>query len=99
MFKGTNVFEFTKLSFKTKYNNAVVYSVNGNCLFSRGKQEKKLLKRFFVYIYCELYLLRTILFLSINIPPKIDDFLRESSFTDGLLFHWRIKTGGVLIHR
>ena len=76
MFKGTKVFEFTKLSFKTKYNNAVVYSVNGNCLFSRGKQVQN--KRFFVYIYCELYLLRPVLFLSINIPPKIDDFLRES---------------------
>ena len=47
MFKGSNVFEFTKFSFKTKYNNTVVYSVNSNYLFSRGKQEKKLLKQFF----------------------------------------------------
>ena len=47
MFKGSNVFEFTKCPLKTKYNNIVVYSVNNNLLFSRGKQEKKLLKQFF----------------------------------------------------
>ena len=40
MFKDSNVFEFTIFPFKTKYNNTVVYSVNSNCLFSRGKQEK-----------------------------------------------------------
>ena len=59
MFKDSNVFEFTNFPFKSKYNNSdnnnnnsnnnnknntVVYSVNGNYLFFRGKQEKKLLK-------------------------------------------------------
>ena len=33
--------------FSIAYNNTVVYSVNSNYLFSRGKQEKKLLKQFF----------------------------------------------------
>ena len=42
MFKDSNVFEFTNFPFKTRYSNIVVYSVNSNCLFSRGKQEKKL---------------------------------------------------------
>ena len=32
----------------------------------------------------------------INIPPKLDDFEKESYITEGVLFHWRIKTGGVL---
>ena len=41
MFKGSNDFEFTKFSFKTNYNNTVVYSVHSNYSFSRGKQEKK----------------------------------------------------------
>ena len=41
MFKDSNVFEFTNFSFKTKYNDTVVYSVNSNYLFSMGKQEKK----------------------------------------------------------
>ena len=45
MFKDSNVFEFTNFSLKTKYYNIVVYSVNSNYLFSRGKQEKKLLKQ------------------------------------------------------
>ena len=40
MFKDSNVFEFTNFPFKTKYNNAVVYSVNSNYLLSRKKQEK-----------------------------------------------------------
>ena len=31
--------------FSIAYNNTVVYSVNSNYLFSRGKQEKKLLKQ------------------------------------------------------
>ena len=47
MFKDSKVFEFTNFQFKTKYNNNVVYSVNSNYLFSRGKQEKKLLKQLF----------------------------------------------------
>ena len=44
MFKDSNVFKLTNFPFETKYNNTVVYSVNRNYLFSRGKQEKKLLK-------------------------------------------------------
>ena len=42
-----NVFEYTNFPFKTKYNDTVVYSVDSNYLFSRAKQEQKLLKRFF----------------------------------------------------
>ena len=40
MFKDSNVFELTNFPFKTKYSSTVVYFVNSNCLFSRGKQEK-----------------------------------------------------------
>ena len=40
VFKDSNVFEFTNFPFKTKYNSTVVYSVNGNYLFSRKEQEK-----------------------------------------------------------
>ena len=40
MVKDLNVFEFTNFPFKRKYNNTVVYSLNSNYLFSRGKQEK-----------------------------------------------------------
>ena len=40
MLKDSNVFEFTNFPFKTKYDNAVVYSVNSNYLFLREKQEK-----------------------------------------------------------
>ena len=47
MFKDSNAFEFTIFPFKAKYSNTVVYSVNSNYLFSREKQEKKLLKQFF----------------------------------------------------
>ena len=32
MFKSSNVFEFTKFPFKTKYNNTAVHSVNSNIL-------------------------------------------------------------------
>ena len=39
MFKDSNVFEFTSFPFKTK-SYTVVYSVNSNYLFSRGKLEK-----------------------------------------------------------
>ena len=39
MSKNSNIFRFTNFPFKTKYNTAV-YSVNSNCLFSRGKQEQ-----------------------------------------------------------
>ena len=46
MYKDSNVFEFANFPFKTKCNNTVVYSVDSNYLFSRGKQEKKLLKKF-----------------------------------------------------
>ena len=41
MFKDSNVFKFTNFSFKTKSNNTVVYSVNSIHLFSKRKQEKK----------------------------------------------------------
>ena len=37
MFKDSNVFVFANFLFKTKYDNTVVYSVNSNCLFPRGK--------------------------------------------------------------
>ena len=47
MFKDSKVFEFTNFSFKRKYNNIAVYSVNSKYLFSRGKQEKQLLKQCF----------------------------------------------------
>ena len=51
MFKSSNIFEATNFPFKTKYNVTVVYSINRNCLFSRGKLEKKLLKQFFDTLY------------------------------------------------
>ena len=38
--EGSNVFEFTKFPFETKYDNTAVYSANCNYLFSRGKHEK-----------------------------------------------------------
>ena len=47
MYKDSDVFEFTNLPFKTEYIDTVVYSVDSNYLFSRGKQEKKLLKQLF----------------------------------------------------
>ena len=47
MYEDWNVFEYTNFPFKTKYNDTVVYSVDSNYLFLRGKQEQKLLKRFF----------------------------------------------------
>ena len=47
LLKDSNGFEFTNFPFETKYNNAVVYSAGRNYLFSREKQEKKLLKQFF----------------------------------------------------
>ena len=64
MFKDSNVLEFTNFPFKAKYNNTVVSSNNSNYLFSMQKQEKKLLKQFFL----------NLLSLLINIPPKIDYF-------------------------
>ena len=63
MFKDSNVFEFTNFPFKIKYNDTVVYSANSNYLFSRGKQEKKLLKQLYDQIY----------YLFIDILPKLDD--------------------------
>ena len=63
MFEDSNFWEFTNFQFKTKYNTAV-YSVNSNYLFSREKQEKKLLKQFFL----------NLLSLFINVPPQLDDF-------------------------
>ena len=47
MFKDSNVFGFTNFSSQTKYNNTAAFSVNSNYLFSRRKQDKKLLKQFF----------------------------------------------------
>ena len=44
MFKGLEFFKFTKFPFKTKSNDTAVYSVNSNYLFSKGNQEKKLVK-------------------------------------------------------
>ena len=44
MYKDSNVFEFSNFPFKTKCNNTVVYSVDSNYLFSRGKKGRKLLK-------------------------------------------------------
>ena len=41
MFKGSNVFEFTNFPFKTNYNNTVVYVVNSNYLFSRGRGKQE----------------------------------------------------------
>ena len=49
MFKDSNIYQFTNFPFKTKYNNTVVYFVNSNCLFSKGKQEKKLLIQLCIY--------------------------------------------------
>ena len=63
MFKDSNVFEFTNFPFKIQYNDTVVYSANSNYLFSRGKQEKKLLKQLYDQIY----------YLFIDISPKLDD--------------------------
>ena len=56
MFKDSNVFEFTNFSLKSKYNN--------NYLFSRRKQEEKLMKQFFDKIYRVF----------IGISSKLDDF-------------------------
>ena len=47
MFKESNVFGFTNFSSQTKHNNTAAFPVNSNYLFSRRKQEKKLLKQFF----------------------------------------------------
>ena len=44
MFKDSNVFEFNNIPFKAKYNKTAVYSVNRNYLFSKGKQEKKIVE-------------------------------------------------------
>ena len=46
-FEDSIDFELTNFPFKTKYDNNAVYSGYSNCLFSRGKQEKNLLKQFF----------------------------------------------------
>ena len=50
MFQDSNVFEFTNFSFKMKYNNTVVYSVNSIYLFSKGKQEKTRKARGFKFL-------------------------------------------------
>ena len=64
LFKDSNIFEFTNLSFKTNYNSAVVYSANSNYLYSRRKKEKKMSKQFFNEICCAF----------ITTPPKLDYF-------------------------
>ena len=56
MFNDLNVFEFTNFSFKSIINNSVVTvinnnSVNGNYLFSRGKQEKKIERVYYLLIF------------------------------------------------
>ena len=40
MFKYSEVFEFISFPFKTKYNKTIVYNVNNNNLFLRGKERK-----------------------------------------------------------
>ena len=50
MFKDSNIFQFTNFLFRTKDNNTVLYSVNRNCLFSRGKQKK--LKTIWLDLLC-----------------------------------------------
>ena len=47
MSKDSNVFEFTNIPFKKKYNNIVVYSVNSNYLFVRRNQGKKIVETIF----------------------------------------------------
>ena len=61
MFKSSNIFEATNFPFKTKYVT-VVYSVNRNCLFSRGKLEKKLLKQFFDTLYLLMFRQNSMIF-------------------------------------
>ena len=63
--KDLNIFEFTNFPFKTKDNNAEVYSVNRNYLFSGRQQEKTIVETTLrLNLYCVF----------INIPSKVDDF-------------------------
>ena len=73
MFKDSNVFEFTNFPFKTKYNNAVVYSVNSNYLLSRKKQEK-IIDETILWFKSTVYLLT---------------FSQNSWILKGVLCHWR----------
>ena len=43
---------------KQKYNNTVVYSVNSDCLFSRGKQEKSCWNNSLIKSSVQLIILR-----------------------------------------
>ena len=43
-FKDSNVFEFTGFPFKAEYNNTAVCSANSHYLFSKRKQEKKIVE-------------------------------------------------------
>ena len=52
-------------------------------------QYKTSVRWFFDQIYCVV----------IKISSKLDDFWRESWFTNRVFFHRRIKTGGVLTYR
>ena len=79
MFKDLNIFKFTNFPFKTKYNNAVVYFINTNYSFSRGKQEKKLLKQFFkTTIYLLIFRQNSMIF------KGSPNSLNESYFTGEL---------------
>ena len=73
MFKDSNVFEFTKFPFKTKYNDVVVYSVNSNYLLSRKKQEK-MIDETILWFKSTVYLLT---------------FSQNSWILKGVLYHWR----------
>ena len=73
MFKDSNVFEFTNFPFKTKYNNAVVYSVNSNYLLSRKKQEK-IIDETILWFKSTVYLLT---------------LSQNSWILKGVLCHWR----------
>ena len=85
MFKGSNDFEFAKFPFKTKYSNTVNYYVSSNYLFSRGKQEKKMLKQFFDYIYCKQFFFYLLIFRGNSmIFEGSPNSLTESYFTGEL---------------
>ena len=56
--KGSSAFKFTNFALKKKYNNIVVYSVNDSYLFSRERQEKKLLKQFLIKFTVYLLIFR-----------------------------------------
>ena len=89
IFKDSNVFEFTNFSFKTKYNNTVVYSVNRNIYSRRENKRKNCWNN--SLIKSAVYLL--ILGQNSMIFKRSPNSLKDSYFTG------EFKTGGVLIHR